>query len=237
MPENAAAIGTDTTRGLRTYLSSTPSHGSTTDAVTNALREAILDGVLAPATWLREGDLAEQLQVSRTPVREALRRLSDEQLTVRTVNRGTLVASMTIDDILAVYAVRENLDGLAAQMTAQRRPPTVVEALRSINHQMAEAAGLGDTKLLAKLNVDFHGVLRDGSGNPYLVRFLTEVEHAFRRFGHSTYEVPGRPEEALQEHAGIVEAVAAGDPDLASKRAFAHSRRARDVRIQTLLRI
>ena len=82
-------------RQLRAYLKSVPAYGSTTDVITDVLREAILDGVLAPSTWLREDELASELSVSRTPVRVALRRLSDERLAVRLTNRGTVVTSMT----------------------------------------------------------------------------------------------------------------------------------------------
>ncbi len=221
--------------GLRTYLDATPVHGSTTDAVTDALREAILAGALPPSTWLREDDLARQLQVSRTPVREALRRLSDEQLTVRAAHRGTLVAPMSLDDLLAVYAVRETLEGLAARMTALRQPAGTVEALAGVHHRMVAAAEIDDVAALEHLNLQFHRLLREGSGNSYLDRFLTQVEHAVRRFGRSTYATPGRTSSALEEHSGIMEAIAAADSDLAAARAAEHMRRAREVRIQAIL--
>ena len=91
--------------GLRKLLTK-PEHGSMTDAVTDALREAILSGLFAPPAWLREDELAHALDVSRTPVREALRRLTDEGLTQRVANRGTVVSPMTLDEILAVYVAR-----------------------------------------------------------------------------------------------------------------------------------
>jgi DNA-binding GntR family transcriptional regulator len=221
-------------RTLRQYLADAPEHGSTTDAVTTALREAILDGVLPPSSWLREDDLARELHVSRTPVREALRRLSDEQLTVRSAHRGTIVAQMSLDDILAVYAVRETLEGLAARMTATRQPHGVVEALVDVHTRMTDAVEAGDLPSARRLDWGFHRILRDGTGNPYLERFLTQVEHAVRRFGSSTLEATGRPQQVLQEHKGIIEAVAAGDADLAAERATDHSRRAREVRISRI---
>jgi DNA-binding GntR family transcriptional regulator len=210
-------------------------HGSTTDAVTDALREAILDGRLPPSTWLREDELSRQLNVSRTPVREALRRLTDEQLTVREAHRGTVVAPMSIDDVLAVYMVRELLEGMAARMTARRRPAGIVEELSGIQREMETAAEARDIPLLVRLNIDFHRVLRAASGNPYLARFLVQVEHAVRRFGVSTFEDESRTEALLAEHRAIVEAVAAGDPDLAEAKAFEHVRAARDTRIRAIL--
>jgi DNA-binding GntR family transcriptional regulator len=217
---------------LRSYLPES-GHGSTTDAVTDALREAILSGVLAPSMWLREDELARSLSVSRTPVREALRRLSDEGLTVRVANRGTAIAPMSLDDILAVYLVRESLEGLAARTVALRQPQGLIDALAEVHRRMEALAD--DVGALVRLNLDFHRLLREGSGNRYLERFLTQVEHAVRRFGRSTYDTPGRVAEMLGEHHAILAAIAAGDADEAERCAVAHMRRAREARMQQIL--
>ncbi|WP_081736747.1 GntR family transcriptional regulator [Arthrobacter sp. MA-N2] len=217
---------------LRSFLVA-PEHGSMTDAVTDALREAILSGALAPPAWLREDDLAQTLCVSRTPVREALRRLSDEGLTQRVANRGTVVAQMSIDEILAVYAVRESLEGLAARTAAIRRPAGLVDALTAVHREME--GQVNDSRRLAELNLQFHRLIRDASGNPYLERFLTQVEHAVRRFGRTTYDSEGRSVESLKEHYAILEAIAAGDADRAEEQAVAHMRRAREVRVKQML--
>jgi DNA-binding GntR family transcriptional regulator len=235
--DDLVPVATLPSKSLRQYLDDAPQHGTTTDAITEALREAILDGSLPPSSWLREDDLARQLQVSRTPVREALRRLSDEQLTVRSAHRGTIVAPMSLDEVLAVYAVRETLEGLAARMTAARQPPGVVAQLLNVHGQMVIAVEDEDYVLARRLNLDFHRVLRDGTGNPYLQRFLVQVEHAVRRFATTTLEAMGRGVAALVEHQGIIEAVAAGDAGLAGQRAAEHMRRAREVRVQTLSRM
>lgn len=220
---------------LSYYLASQPKRGSTTDAVTEALREAILDGTVEPFTWLREGEIARELSVSRTPVREALRRLADEGLTYWSANRGSVVAPMTLDDILAVYAVRESLEALAARTVALRQPSGTVEMLRATHNKMVEATAQGRVDELARLNLELHRILRSQSGNPYLDRFLTQVERAVRRFGRSTYENDERRREALVEHKQIIEAIAAGDPDGAHEAALAHMRNARQSRVSTML--
>lgn len=219
---------------LRAYLATVPKHGSTTDVVTDALREAVLDGVLPPSTWLREGELADELSVSRTPVREALRRLSDEGLVVRNVHRGSLVAPMTVDDILAVYAVREALEGMAAAQATRRRPAGLVDDLSRVHREMTGHVDDDEPVALIKLELEFHRVLRDACGNPYLERFLTQIEHAVRRFGRSNLLVPGRIPDMLAEHRAIIEAVASGDADGAKDNAAAHMRNARDVRIRSM---
>ena len=222
---------------MRTYLKSVPAYGSTTDVITDVLREAILDGVLAPSTWLREDELATELSVSRTPVREALRRLSDERLAVRLVNRGTVVTSISLDDVVALFLVREQLEALAARLAAVRQPLGLLSALAGVQEQATVAAAARDTAALVDLNREFHRLLRDSSGNLYLVRFLTQVEHGVRRFKQTTYDATRRIDETLAEHKSIIDAIAAGDANLAVERSTEHMRQAREARVRAILDI
>jgi len=227
--------GGKTVSDLRRYLAVSPLRGRTTEAVTHALREAILDGALAPSAWLREDELAEAFAVSRTPVREALRRLSDEGLAIKTVHHGTVVAPLSLEDVLALYVVRENLEGLIARLVATRRPPGVVERLEEIHARMCETAKDGNTDKLVPENLAFPRAIREAAGNPYLERFLGQVEHAVRRLPGSTFAQPGRTEEMLDEHQRIIAAIAAGDSAAAETAAKEHMRRAREIRVQVML--
>jgi DNA-binding GntR family transcriptional regulator len=224
-----------TVSDLRRYLAPSPLRGRTTEAVTDALREAILDGALAPSAWLREDELAEAFAVSRTPIREALRRLSDEGLAVKTAHHGTVVAPLSLEDILALYVVRENLEGLVARLVATRRPAGVVERLEEIHARMRETANSEDTRKLVAENLEYHRAIREAAGNPYLERFLGQVEHAVRRLPGSTFAQPGRTEEMLKEHQLIIAAIAAGDGDAAEIAAKEHMRRAREIRLLVML--
>jgi DNA-binding GntR family transcriptional regulator len=217
------------------YFAPPESRGRTTEAVTDALREAILDGALAPSTWLREDMLAEIFAVSRTPVREALRRLADEGLAVKTANHGTVVAGLSLEDILALYVVRENLEGLAARLAATWRPAGLVERLEAVQSSMRRTAGRGDDQRLVQQNLEFHRLLREAAGNPYLQRFLNQVEQAVRRLPGSTFAQPGRTDEMLREHEEIIDAIRAGNGDVAELSAKAHMRRAREIRLSVLL--
>jgi DNA-binding GntR family transcriptional regulator len=221
--------------GLGGYLQQDAVRGRTTDDVTSAMREAILDGVLPPSTWLRESELAEAFKVSRTPVREALRRLADEGLAVKTAHHGTVVASLSLEDILALYVVREDLEGLAARLAAVRSPEGLVERLDELNEAMRAAADRRDSAQLSRLNLDWHRALRDGAANPYLDRFLNQVEHAVRRLPATTLAHPGRADEVLTEHAAVARAVQQRDGAAAEREARAHMRRAREIRLAVLL--
>jgi DNA-binding GntR family transcriptional regulator len=225
----------DALTSLRAYLEPGTIRGRTTDAVTDAMREAILDGVLAPSMWLREDEIAHALAVSRTPVREALRRLSDEGLAIKTAHQGTVVAPLSLEDVLALYVVRENLEGLAARLAASRQPAGLVERLSALNEEMRTALEARDVPTLARVNLEFHRALREASSNPYLGRFLLQVEHAVRRLSASTFQAPGRAEEVLREHQDIIEAISSRDPEAAERTAKAHMHRAREIRLNVLL--
>nr|WP_179665469.1 GntR family transcriptional regulator [Nocardioides panaciterrulae] len=220
---------------LAKYLPDDLHRGRTTEAVTDALREAILDGVMPPNTWLREDELAKAFRVSRTPVREALRRLADEDLAVKTTNHGTVVAPLSLEDILALYVVREDLEGVAARLAAVRCPPGLVAQLDEVGERMKRAAEDGDVAALSRLNLEWHRALREGASNTYLDRFLAQVEHAVRRMPFSTLSHPGRADEAVCEHEAVTRAIEARDGEAAERLARAHMRRAREIRVAVLL--
>jgi DNA-binding GntR family transcriptional regulator len=221
---------------LAQYIGKAPGRGSTADAVTDALREAILDGLIPASTWLREEDIAAELKLSRTPVREAIRRLTSEGLAVRMPNQGTQVAPMAIEDILAVYTVRENLEGLAARLAAQRASDGLRSQLREVHERFKKAVTEGDTAAVSELNLEFHRAIREATGNQYLERFLTLVEHAVRRFGRTTFEIPQRMDATIYEHESILTAIVNGVPDDAEVHARSHMRRAREARLAVFLK-
>lgn len=212
------------------------SHGSTADAVTDALREAIASGLLPPGARLREVDVASSLGVSRTPVREALRRLSDERLTLREPNRGAAVAPVTIEEIIAVYDVREALEALASASAASARTEEQLDALESVQQRLSDTEPT-DLDRLASLNLEFHGRIRHASGNAMLEHFLAQVDAAVRRFGVTTYAAPDRPSQSLREHREIIDAIADRDADRAARVTAAHMHHARDLRIKQVTRI
>ena len=205
------------------------------DTVRETLREAILDGHLAPDTWLREEEVAQELGVSRTPVREAFQQLAAIDLIELHPHHGAVVARLTTEDILAIYVVREALEGVSARLAASRARPDQYQELLDILALMEAAAEVNDAERLADLNLRFHAELRGIANNRYLDRLLTQVEHAVRRFGRTTYAYKGRAQESITEHRDIVQAIIAGDPERAEALALHHMRQARQLRMQMLI--
>ncbi len=231
----AMSVNESPLQSVRGYFQGKPTRGRTTEAVTDALREAILDGALPPSAWLREDEIASRLEVSRTPVREALRRLSDEGLAYKTAHHGTVVSPMSMEDVLALYVVRENLEGLAARLTASRNEKALVPALREVQEKMESLVDSGDFTALSQHNITFHRLIREAAGNLYLERFLGQAEQAVRRLAPTTFASPGRAATACAEHADIIDAIAACDPDAAEEAGKRHMRHAREIRFSKMM--
>lgn len=216
------------------YLKEVPKHGQTSERVVEILREAILDGVLPSSYWLREKELARELSVSRTPVREALQRLAIEGIVVISTNQGAMVAPVSIDDVLQIYSVRETLEGLAARLAARNRSESQIEQMEhAIEHMRSRAAG--DANELARLNFEFHRILRQCTKNHFLQRFLEQIEYAVRRFHGTTYEFPGWVEESIADHQILLDAIKSKDAEQAKKIAENHMRQARRLRTRMML--
>ncbi len=180
------------------------------------LRRAIVHGEIPSGTILNERQVAEQLGVSTTPLKEALRRLEGEGFVVTEPRRGIRV---TFDAAQAeeMALARAALEGMIARMAAQRIDAAATARLRTIVGQMAEATAAGATDRLILLNESFHDAIHDASGCRYLQRILIGQ----RVYVHTARQlILGDPDErkrALAEHTAIFEALAAGDPDAAER--------------------
>jgi DNA-binding GntR family transcriptional regulator len=205
------------------------------DRVTESLREQILSGTIATGAWLGEVALAREFGVSRTPIREALKRLLAEGLLTQTPSRGLVVASVSIEDLQALYSVREALEGVAARACADRGDSNLVTLLRANVEAMTIAARRGSSDELTHMNHQFHVLLRQGANNVYLDKFLTEIDHRLSQFRQTTYELLGRADEAIGEHLALVDAISRRDPISAEAAALTHQRNAREARVRRLI--
>jgi DNA-binding GntR family transcriptional regulator len=203
---------------------------ATADAVYATLRDAIVAGHLQAGDRLSEQQLAAQLGVSRTPVREALYRLETEEFAVRIPRSGMVVRAVSRSELLEVYAVRVALDGIAARIAAQRASPADLAMLRSIQMQMAAAAEHGDIPTMLALNLEFHGTLYTAAHNGMLLRIGRQLKDWISRFRETPAAQHGRALEVVAEHERIVSAIEAGDPEAAELAAREHMERAGEVR-------
>lgn len=183
------------------------------DAYTLIL-EAIDAGTYRPGDRLVENELADRFGVSRTPIREALQRLETQSLLARD-GRSLIVASLDHNQMSELYAVRTELEGLAARLAARHATLEEVQVLRDMVQE--DRALLDDPAALARANRRFHQTIHLASHNRYLVQQLDLVHRSMALMATTSLAAEGRGESAMAEHDAIVEAIARRDEDAAYK--------------------
>ncbi|MBP2148228.1 GntR family transcriptional regulator [Xanthobacter flavus] len=192
------------------------------------LKEDIRAGALRRGERVREEQVARALGVSRTPVREALTRLTARGL-IEATPAGLVVATISRPQTLELYAMREVLEGSAARFAAQHAAPSEIAMLDRLSSAFETA--FGDADRLAELNRRFHSAIVDAAHNRYLVRMLDELSDALALLPGTTFQLAERGPLAVREHAAIVAAIAARDPDAAERAARLHIQHAQEARL------
>lgn len=205
------------------------------ELVFEALREAIVKGDLAPGERLMEVQLAEELGVSRTPVREAIRRLELEGYAVMVPRKGAYVASLSAKDVADVFEIRTALEGLAAELATERITEEELEELERRLHFVARRVEEGDLSRLVEADTEFHDLLYRASRNQRLVQIIGNLREQIQRLRAASLATPGRMQEMLAEHKQIVEAVARRNGALARRLAEQHIENAEYRMLQCLL--
>lgn len=190
------------------------------------IRSGITGGEWAPGTPLREEELAALCGVSRTPVREALRRLEAEYLIRRTEGARSFVADWSHDDIAEMFALRAILEGHAAARAATRIAPAALDQLAALNDEIEAAIPTGDTDRFLAANRQFHAIVLDAAQSPRLAAMLGAlveqpvVRRTARHYGSAEFR------RSHAEHAALVEAFRARDAQWAESTMTGHIRRA-----------
>jgi len=176
--------------------------------------KAIDQGEYKPGDRLVESDLAVRFEVSRTPIREALQRLETQSLLTRD-GRSLIVSSLDHNQLAELYAVRAQLEGLAASLAARHATDEEISVLQDMIE--ADRALIGDPSRLARANRRFHKQIHLASHNRFLVQQLDMVHRTMALMATTSLAAVGRDADALAEHGTIVNAIAAHDPAAASK--------------------
>ncbi len=204
------------------------------EVVAETLREAIVSGVLDPGERLMEIQLAEELGVSRTPVREAIRKLELEGFVVMIPRRGTYVADLSIKDINEVFEIRTALDVLAAGLAVERITEDELEQLERLLVEIGDLIEQDDADKLVEADGQFHDILYRASRNDRLVGIINNLREQFTRFRSISIAYPGRIQKTVEEHRRLVEAIASRDTDLAQQIAREHMENSEQTLLQDL---
>lgn len=196
------------------------------------LKQAIQTGSLAPGMRVREVEIADRFGISRTPAREAIRRLESRGLISIVPHQGAVVASLDHQETMELYDLREILEGSAARFAARHASAAEVEELAEL---VASEPPLADTPdRLAELNRVFHSALYRAAHNRFLERSLFGLRDSMALLGGTSLRVAGRYDTAHAEHCAIIEALHARDLDAADEAARIHVRNAQRARLKLM---
>ena len=201
------------------------------DSVYQTLRAAIREGAVGEAEPLREGRLAARLAVSRTPVREALQRLTREGLIGHANGKGVAVPALDGRDLEEVYEIRLALAPAAAALAARGASDGELAALAAVL-ELAETARESDPRRLAALSARFGDLVGEASRNRRLAALIRQHRDAILRVEGTTLGHPGRAEKAVAEQRALLAALRARDADAAARAAREHLEEARRLRLQ-----
>lgn len=192
------------------------------DVVFNTLRKAILTGELKPGERLMEIHLANRLGVSRTPIREAIRKLELEGLVIMIPRRGAEVAQITEKSLKDVLEVRRALDVLCVELACDRISQEEKERLKDACGDFARATKTGDTTVIARADVIFHDIIVQATGNQRLIQLINNLSEQMYRYRFEYIKDESGHENLVNEHRMIYESIMNGDREKAAAAARLH---------------
>ncbi|MFF1919495.1 GntR family transcriptional regulator [Streptomyces sp. NPDC058221] len=186
------------------------------------LRQAILQGEMAPAQRLVEDELAEQFGVTRASIRAALLELASEGLVERIRNRGSRVRVVTKEEAVAITECRMVLEGLCAAKVAAGATEEQLDRLTETGAAMSKAVADGEPMTYSELNHQLHALIREFSGQQTALGLLERLNAQLVRHQFQLALRPGRPQKSLSEHLAVIDAIRARDPQAAEAAVRAH---------------
>ncbi len=192
------------------------------EKIYQSLRADIISHRLRPGQAIREDELADRLGVSRTPVREMLRRLEQEDLVRVVPNRGVFVSELTDKDIEEVLEIRLALETAAARSAATKLSPEHIKELKDIRKQLDTAVKLKDSVLSFEADTRLHGLILQAAGNKRAHRIINNLMGQIHRIRFISGHKPGRIDTTVKEHKEIVQALLNGNPVVAEEAMMKH---------------
>lgn len=185
--------------------------------VFNVIREAILEGKYKPGEVIRESAIATELNVSRTPVREAIRQLELEGLVHSIPNKETVVSGITNEDVQDIFMIRSRLEGLAARLAAERITEEELEQMEEVLALTAFYASRHDVDQLNELDHKFHDMIYDATKSKTLKHVLSDFHYYIQKARKASIATPGRAKGLLEEHRAIYLALKENAPEKAEE--------------------
>ncbi|MCX2864715.1 GntR family transcriptional regulator [Paucibacter sp. PLA-PC-4] len=187
------------------------SHLALHEQVSARLRTMLVEGRIAPGAKLNERELSEQLHVSRTPLREAIKLLAAEGLVDLLPNRGAVAVKLTEADVMHSFELLAELEGISGALAAQRIAETEIAELRALHFEMMACHARRDLSGYYRLNARIHSAINEAAGNPVLAQTYRAINARVQSLRFRTNQDEAKWARALAEHQQMIEALAARD--------------------------
>jgi len=190
--------------------------------VYQAIKKEIVYGMLEPGTKLSENNLAKDMQVSRTPIREAIRKLTAEGLVETSPNKKMTVSEFSLIDMKEVLQVRGALEGLAAGTTAIKINKEKIDNLKKKVEKMIQCLAKKNLPTYCELDDQFHDIILNVCGNKWIIKMRNNLSNFIYRYRYKSLSFPGRLNQSLEEHQAIMEALKDHNPEKAEQLSKLH---------------
>jgi DNA-binding GntR family transcriptional regulator len=224
----------DPTNNFRRLVDRFADSGTAAETAYAVLRQAILNNILVPGTRLRADELAKELGVSKTPVREALRKLEAEDLITAGAGNSLAVKVLSENELLEIYYTREALEGMAARLAAENAGQLDLVKLRAVLHDIEDAFGRSNLDHVRNFGREFQLLVFEAAHNDVLLQLLTTLREKVRNHRVTTMSLPGRARETVEFCRELFAGIEKRDPDSAERIARANRRRALELRLKMM---
>lgn len=185
--------------------------GALHDQLAQRLRTLLVEGAIAPGAKLNERELCEALHVSRTPLREAIKRLAAEGLVDLLPNRGAVAVKLTEADVVHVFEVLADLEGLCGERAAARATDAQVAEIQALHYEMRACHARRDLSGYYRLNARIHVAISDAAANPVLAHTYAALNARVQSLRFRTNQDSAKWQRAVDEHEQMVQALIARD--------------------------
>ncbi len=207
-------------------------HRPLREMVYEELKMQILTGAIVPGTRMMEVELAKEIGVSRTPIREAIRKLEKEGLVTIEPRRGAYASQISTEDMVEILEVRQNMEGLAAFFAASRMSADQMAELKDVSTHYNDAVQSGNMEDMIRHDTRFHRIIVESCNNKVLVQMIEQLQEMVLRFRYIYYDNFRRAENMPEEHQLILDAIQSGDAEAARAAADVHIDRLKELVIR-----
>lgn len=204
------------------------------EAIFQKLRSLLVEGTIPPGSKLNERELAESLNVSRTPIREAIRRLAADGLVELITNRGAIAVQLSKTDVIHTFEVIAQLEAYSGELAAQNITDATLSELEALQYEMMASYARRDLSSYYKLNLRIHSLINQAANNPVLSQLFSQVNARIEALRFRSNKDGIKWEKAVQEHQEMIDALKARDSARMRKVMIAHVHNKRDVVMQLL---